>query len=47
MNLVDGYLVSAHQHDLLGAADRRRLARSAETRLHPTRRPWRRRSAIA
>jgi hypothetical protein len=42
VNSLDSYLVSAHQQQLLDAADRRRLERSAETRHHRSRRPWRR-----
>jgi hypothetical protein len=41
MNLVESYLVSGHQQDLLGAAHRRRLERSAGNRPHRSRRPWR------
>jgi|tagenome__1003787_1003787.scaffolds.fasta_scaffold19576618_2 hypothetical protein len=41
MSLVESYLVSGHQQDLLVAAHRRRLERSAETRDRRPRRPWR------
>jgi hypothetical protein len=45
VNYLDAHLVSAHQQQLLGAACRRRLERSA-ARHRTARRPWRR-SSIA